>query len=52
MQAINFTISVTTRGINYDFGLEQILYSIRFSNIFASFNKAVEEIYQIFVQMV
>jgi hypothetical protein len=52
MQAINFTISETTRGINYDFGLEQILYSIRFSNIFASFNEAVEEIYQMFVQMV
>ena len=37
---INFEIQIIERGINQDYGLEQILYNIKFGDIFASFYEA------------
>ena len=40
------------RGMNEDFGLEQVLYGIMFSDIFNSFQEAHDEIMLMFERLV
>jgi hypothetical protein len=49
---IDFYIEEISRGMNRDFGLDQALYGIMFSDIFASFEEAQGEIMAMFEKLV
>jgi hypothetical protein len=49
---IDFYIEEISRGMNRDFGLDQVLYGIMFSHIFASFEEAQTEIMAMFENLV
>jgi hypothetical protein len=49
---IDFYIEEISRGMNRDFGLDQVLYGIMFSDIFASFEEAQTEIMAMFENLV
>ena len=49
---IDFYVEEISRGMNEDFGLEQVLYKIMFSDIFESFEDAQAEIMEMFQQLV
>jgi hypothetical protein len=49
---IDFAYELIERGVNENFGLEQSLYAIKFSDIFQSFKDAIDAIYNLFENIV